>query len=128
DAVRITGLQVSSNFFDLIGVHPSLGRGFRPEETGPTSPDVIVLSNQLWKRLGGNEAIIGTELKVGTAPFTVIGVMPQDFEFSAPWAQQPDVYVPLYDDLSTQPTWAHDYRALIRARYGSSTEQVRQAI
>jgi len=128
DAARITGLQVSSNFFDLLGVHPSLGRGFRPEETGPKSADVIVLSNQLWKRFGSNEAIIGTELRVGTAPFTVIGVMPQDFEFSAPWAQQPDAYIPLYDDLAAQPTWAHDYRALVRARHGSSAEQVRQAL
>ena len=43
DAARITGLQVSSNFFDLLGVHPSLGRGFRPEETGPKSADVPLM-------------------------------------------------------------------------------------
>src|SRR5262245_9787900 len=86
EARRITAMQVSPNLFDLIGIRPALGRDFQPDETGPNSPDVIVLTDELWKRFGGSPNIIGSQLKIGRTPFTVIGVMPASFRFIGPWA------------------------------------------
>jgi hypothetical protein len=95
-------MEVSPNFFDLLGVRPALGRGLRPDETGPNSPDVIVLTDELWKRLGRNPNIIGTQLKIGRTPFTVIGVMPPGFRFNGSLAPLPDAYVPLYVNLAAE--------------------------
>jgi hypothetical protein len=100
EARRIIAMEVSPSLFDLLGVRPALGRGFRPDETGPNSPDVIVLTDELWKRLGDNSNIIGTELKIGRTPFTVIGVMPPGFRFNGSWAAPPDAYVPLFFNLA----------------------------
>ena len=83
----------------MLGVQPAFGRGFRPDETGQNSPDVIVLTDELWKRLGRNPNIIGTELKVGRTPFSVIGVMPPGFRFSGSWDEPPDAYGPLTSTL-----------------------------
>lgn len=128
EAMRIIGMQTSPNLFDLLGVQPALGRGFRPDETGPKSPDVIVLTDGLWKRLGGNPAIIGTEIKIGASPFTVIGVMSRGFQFTTDPKMVPDAYIPLYVDLAAELSWAHNFRALIRARRGASTETLRAAV
>lgn len=128
DAMRFVGMSVSPNLFDLLGVRPVLGRGFRPEETGPNSPDVVVLTDAFWKRLGGNAAIVGTPLQIGTSSFTVIGVMPADFRFDGSFSVAPDVYVPLYVDLASQPPWIHDWRGLVRARHGASVDDVRRAV
>jgi predicted permease len=128
DAIRITALAASPNLFELLGVHPALGRGFRPNETGTDTPYVIVLTDALWKRFGSDPAIVGTEIKIEGRPFTVIGVMPSDFYFGSSQEMAPDAYVPLDVNLAAQKPFLHDYRALIRARRGTSYEAVRQAV
>jgi predicted permease len=129
EARRITAMQVSPGLFDLLGVRPALGRGFRPDETGATSPNVIVLTDELWKRLGENRNILNTELKIGKLPpFTVIGVLPAGFHFNGSWGSPPDAYIPLYVNLATELPNNHDYRGIIRARHGASPEEVRRAV
>ena len=60
DAIEISVIAASPNLFDLLGVQPVLGRGFRPEETGPKRPPVIVLTHELWNRVGADRDILGT--------------------------------------------------------------------
>jgi ABC-type lipoprotein release transport system permease subunit len=77
---RVGALSVESDFFDVIGVEPSLGRRFIPEDDQPGAPRVAVLSHRLWvQSFGGDPAALGTEVRVGDGFVTVVGVMPRDF-------------------------------------------------
>ena len=76
-----TGSIVSANYFDAIGVHPILGRGFEPgEDVGNNSHAVVVISYDLWlKRFKGDPQIVGKMQRLNNVPHTIIGVMPQGF-------------------------------------------------
>ena len=79
--IEVYGNYVSGNFFDVLGVHPMLGRFFLPEEaeTELTHP-VIVLAEAVWKsRFGGDSALVGREILVNGNAFTVVGIAPAAF-------------------------------------------------
>lgn len=78
---RVWGYLVSGNYFDVLGVHPILGRTFAAEEdSAPDAHPVAVLSYGCWQnRFGGEESIIGKALQVNGHGFTVIGVAPPGF-------------------------------------------------
>lgn len=78
DPERIQGVWAERNLFHLLGVAPLIGRTF--EESDPA--DVVVLSNSLWKRhFGGDASCIGRRIMLDHDAFTVIGVMPDGFQF-----------------------------------------------
>jgi len=81
EPAEISVLTVSPNFFDVLGVAPALGRGFARHEVGPGRPDLVVLTHDLWTRLGADPAILGTSVQLNGQQQTVIGVMPPDFGF-----------------------------------------------
>jgi predicted permease len=93
---RIYIANVSSNYFDLLGVKPLLGRFFLPEEeTRPDAVPSIVLSYSLWKtRYAGDAAIVGKSIEIARHPVTVIGVAPEGFLGAMPGIRQ-DVWVTL---------------------------------
>jgi putative ABC transport system permease protein len=73
---------VTSNFFSVLGVRAALGRTFRPEEDVPGNHRVLLLSHSLWlRRFGGDPGIVGKSYDVGGYGYTVVGVMPADFEY-----------------------------------------------
>ena len=76
-----TGSVVSANYFDAIGVHPMLGRGFEPgEDVGSDSHPVVVISYQLWRtRFKGDPEIVGKTQRLNNVPHTIIGVAPKGF-------------------------------------------------
>ncbi|MGI8499319.1 MAG: ABC transporter permease [Gemmatimonadaceae bacterium] len=79
---RVIGGVISANLFDLIGVRPALGRGFRADEDQVGAERVLILSDELWhRRYGGEPSIVGTVVTANGLPHTVIGVMPPRFEF-----------------------------------------------
>lgn len=77
----ITGSIVSANYFDAIGVHPILGRGFRPgEDTGRNAHPVVVISHHLWNtRFQGDPEILGRTQRFNNVVYTIIGVAPEGF-------------------------------------------------
>src|SRR6266567_886985 len=76
------GLNVSPNFFSVLGVTPILGRFFLPEEGQPGRNNVIVMSWVAWQDLfHGDPEIVGRTLKIKSQLVTVIGVLPHDVEF-----------------------------------------------
>jgi hypothetical protein len=75
---------VSAEFFPVLGVAPLLGRTFDDVEVR-RSERVAVITHALWlRRFGGNIAAVGQSIEVDDRPFTVIGVMPREFQFPAP--------------------------------------------
>lgn len=80
-AERTTGSIVSDNYFDSIGVHPILGRGFEPgEDVGRNAHPVAVISYQLWKgHFNGDPQIIGKTQRLNGVVHTIVGVAPQGF-------------------------------------------------
>jgi putative ABC transport system permease protein len=81
-AERVYGLRVTANFLSVLKVNPMLGRDFQPEEEKRGANDVLVISNEFWqKRFAGDESVIGKKLILDGKPFTIIGVLPHDFEF-----------------------------------------------
>src|SRR5262249_38455341 len=80
-AEHATGSVVSANYFQALGVHPILGRGFEPgEDTGRNAHPVTVISYQAWKdRYQGNPAIIGKTQMLNGVLHTIIGVAPESF-------------------------------------------------
>ena len=90
-AERTTGSIVSANYFDAIGVHPILGRGFEPgEDVGRNAHPVTVISYQLWKRrFNGDPQIIGKTQRLDGVLHTIVGVAPQGFYGTfVGWAMQ----------------------------------------
>ena len=80
-AERTVGSIVSANYFDAIGVHPILGRGFLPEEdTGQSAHPVVVISYQLWQgRFKGDPQIVGKTQRLNGVVHTIVGVAPEGF-------------------------------------------------
>ncbi len=77
----VSAAYVSASFFDTLRARALVGRTFRPEEEELAAERVIVLSHRLWqRRFGGDPKVIGTKV-FADEPFTVVGVMPKDFDF-----------------------------------------------
>jgi predicted permease len=81
---RVWGMLVTANYFPMLGVRPTLGRGFLPsEERAANAAPVVVISYRLWqRRFGGDRAILGRTIHINTHPFTIVGVTPPVFQGS----------------------------------------------
>lgn len=92
----VLGHLVSDNYFDVMGALPLLGRGFTADEgVTPGAHAVAVLSYGCWQlRFGGDPNVIGRQALISGYPFTVVGVMPQDFG-TVHIGLAPDVWVPI---------------------------------
>jgi len=78
----VPGAQVSANFFDVLGVQPRLGRSFFEPEDHYGQHQVVILADSIWRRrFGGDPSIIGRKIILGGTPYTVVGVLPPNFEF-----------------------------------------------
>jgi predicted permease len=90
-AERTIGSIVSANYFDAIGVHPILGRGFEPgEDSGRSAHPLTVISYQLWKeRFHSDPQIIGKTQRLNGVLHTIVGVTPEGFYGTfVGWAMQ----------------------------------------
>src|SRR5437899_3420858 len=87
EAVQILGGQVTSNYFDVLGVRPIRGRAFLPNEE--ETADVAVVTETFWrKRMGGDPDVIGRSITLGGVPHTIVGVLPNmPFSWVGPAAE-----------------------------------------
>ncbi len=111
---------VSAPYFDVFGVHAALGRTFARDEDQAGKEKVVVLSHRAWSAFfGGDPAVIGKNILLNDAPFTVIGVLPGASEFDRNW---PDIWVPLAFPAQVARDY-HYLRAVARLKPGVSVEQ-----
>ena len=99
----VTSLQVAGNFFQTLGIEPAFGRLFTAGECVHNSRPVALLSNAFWQRqFAGNRAVVGQILNLSGAPVTVIGVLPETFDFGSVFSPgtKIDIYAPaILDDM-----------------------------
>ncbi len=77
----VDSLQVSADFFRVLGIRPLLGRTFTAQEDLPNGPKLVVLGYGLWQQqFGGDPHVLGRTVRLLDEPFTVIGVMPRGFD------------------------------------------------
>ena len=81
---RLAGGIVSSSFFSVLGVQFMLGRNFLPEEDRPGQNPVAILSYAAWSgRFGADRDIAGKTITLDDESYTVVGVLPADFQFGS---------------------------------------------
>jgi predicted permease len=100
--VPVSEIDVMDNFFHTLGVQPLMGRlTFTAEESRPSGPPVVILSYPFWKRqLSADPNIIGKAISFGNTPTTVVGVLPDTFDFGSVYSPgtKMDIFTPyVYD-------------------------------
>ncbi|HKQ76027.1 MAG TPA: ABC transporter permease [Blastocatellia bacterium] len=96
---RIAGASVTANLFPMLGARAAQGRLISPDENQTGRDNVVVVSHQFWqKRMGAEANVIGRGVILDDRSYTVIGVMPADFEFPHPsfnFAEPVEFWIPL---------------------------------
>jgi putative ABC transport system permease protein len=101
DPEAISGTRVSLDFFRMLGVNPSRGRSFLPEEEQPGGRDVAMVSNSFWhSHFGGDENLLGRVLTLDGKDVTVVGILPKTFNFPIQ-VPEPDIWLPRIDEIPT---------------------------
>jgi len=92
---RLSGVPVSQNFFQLLGVRPQLGRLFTAEECKFNGPKAVLLGHGLWvRRFASDPRIVGRSLRLNDEAVSVIGVLPASFDFASVFT--PGSHIDLY--------------------------------
>lgn len=109
---RVTGMLVSGNYFDVLGIGMATGSPIQPEDdrvpvSGGARGLVAVLSHQHWqRRFNGSAAVVGTSVRINGHPFTIVGVAPPGFHGTRV-GSLPDVFMPMMfaAQLFEMPNW-----------------------
>src|ERR1700733_3874039 len=122
---RFEGQRVSADYFRTLDISPVLGRDFQAADDRFQGPNVVILSDRLWRlHFAGDRNIVGRQIKLDDNLFTVIGVMPGTFENVL--ASGALLWAPLQYDPSLPADsrdWGHHLRMVARLRPGVSRNQ-----
>jgi len=122
---QVSGLRVSSNFFNVLGIAPLLGRTFLPEEEIRGKDQEVVLSYGLWKRrYGADTSLVGKTIKVDGEDFTVIGVMPSDFYWQI-WGPPRQLWVPVGYTDNDRGRDSNSFLSIARLKPGVTLAQAK---
>jgi putative ABC transport system permease protein len=82
---QVRGMLVTPSLFPLLRAHPLMGRTFSNDEGEVGGEQKVILSYGLWQQLyAGSKSALGQQMKVNSRPYTIVGVMPRDFNFVNP--------------------------------------------
>jgi putative ABC transport system permease protein len=114
---RYDGVMSTANLMAVLRVQPVLGRGFRDGDDSPAAPPTVVLGYRVWQdRFAGDPGVLGKVLRVNGEQSTVIGVMPEGFQFP----DRAEIYVPMRIDALAHARWQGRFLSVIgRVRDGS---------
>ena len=130
---RISGAAVSSSLFELLGVRPVQGRTFSSEEEQPGNDQVALISHNLWQRhFAADLNPVGRTITLDSRPHTIVGVMPEGFQFPGGsgtvlriFTPAPaELWVPLALDADTlRQRSSHSLNVIGRLKPGVTVEQ-----
>jgi len=94
---RVSAEMISASFFPMLGVNPVIGRTFLSEDDQLGAAPVVLIGSGLWNRkFGGARDMVGKSLTLNGVAYTIVGVIPADFHYSANnFDRNKDVYVPI---------------------------------
>ena len=133
-ASSLRGVMSSSEYFDVLGVKPVIGRTFtRADEQSGGGPDgfKVLISHEYWKKqFGGDQNVVGRTIELDRRTYTIIGVLPAGFQYPIQ-ADPLDLYVTIAIDATsadgsepqTASRGAHSLQAIARLKPGVSIEQ-----
>ncbi len=121
-AQPVPGSRVSDGFFHTLGVSPILGRDFYPGEDLPSGPRSVILSYAAWQKwFGGRRDVLGQSVLLSGNSFTIIGVLPRDFQFAPQGAAQ--LWTTLHASDSCAPLRScHTLNGIARLKDGISLQ------
>jgi putative ABC transport system permease protein len=135
---RVSGAVVSPSLFPLLGIEPIKGRVFSKNEGAQGRDDVVVISARLWKRrFNSDPIIVGNKISLNGHPHTVVGIMPEHFDFPLPlfniqgsrFSSRADIWKPIAftkEELETRSS--RSYGVIARLRPGVSVAKAQAEI
>ncbi|HUF77273.1 MAG TPA: ABC transporter permease [Longimicrobiales bacterium] len=95
---RVGVVQASATFFDVVGAEPLIGRLYDETEDAADAEPVAVLAESFWRRrFGADPGVVGTSLRLGDRTVTVVGVLPERFDFEVEW---------VFSGVGSRDVWA----------------------
>jgi predicted permease len=127
--LRLRAQSVTPSFFPLLRAQAMLGRTFTEDESEPGNGRKVVLSYALWQsQFGGAPSAVGSELRLDSRPYTVVGVMPQNFVFLSPDVM---LWMPLTFGASEKADTArhsNNWSEVARLKPGATIEQAQAQV
>jgi putative ABC transport system permease protein len=121
---QLTGIHASASYFDVFGARMALGRPYTAEEDRPDGPNVVVISNALWRgHFGSDPGIIGRTIELGGEAYTIVGVTGRTFATDPP----KDVWLPLRADANSRDQ-AHYLKGTALLKPGITLTQAQAAM
>jgi len=124
---RMSGVPVTENFFETLGVKPMIGRLFTAEECRWHGPKVVLLGYGIWsQRFASDPSIVGRAITLNNEPYTVAGVLPSSFDFSTVFA--PGSHLDLYLPFPLSPEtnrWGNTLAIIGRLKPGAAAGSAR---
>lgn len=127
---RLSAVPVSENFFPVLGIQPQIGRLFTAEECKWKGPRAALLSHGLWvRRFNSDRGVVGRSLVINDEPVTVVGVLPESFDFASVLApgSRFDLYVPFPLTPETN-RWGNTMAMIGRLKPGVTLEQAQAEV
>jgi predicted permease len=132
-AELVAGLRTQSSLLEMLGAKPALGRLLLPMDDKPGNPNVVVLTDRIWKRLFNSDpAIVGKSITLDGKPFTVAGVIKSGFMLNAEVmpSEEPmdkvDLFLPFALAADAQQNRRDEnYNIMVRRKPGVSLQQAR---
>lgn len=130
---RETGMRITDDLFELLGVRVLLGRTFTAEEQRWGEDRVVILGHGLWqRRYGGDPGVVGREIEIGGEPHTVVGVLGERFGGGLPGIGNAEIWKPFgYDGAPADvlPGRGNEaFRGVIRLAEGASAAQAEEEL
>src|SRR5882757_8114029 len=117
EPLRVSAVETTPNLFSVIGVQPVLGAGF--PKTPAYGERIVVISHRLWReRFDSDPSIIGKNIALNGPQFTVVGVMPQGFQYP----NDTDVWHRMTWDVAQHSRGAHFMESIVRVKPGVTVE------
>ena len=125
---QLQSFRVSPSFFDVLGIHPALGRSFLKPEGEPGGQPVVILGHDLWmRRFGADTGLIGRSITLDGTSYTIVGILGRELDIPF---QQVDVWVPRPYEISIFPpervqTGSGYLNAIVRLKPGNTVAQAK---